>query len=91
MPLHWKPYTLPGPPQHWQFQPHGDPFPSIPKRAQANLGGAIGYAFDGTARPLALSLLAAGIVCLLLVLFSEKGKLFGPPDSQLGPTKMRNM
>ncbi|MDJ0643175.1 MAG: multidrug effflux MFS transporter [Erythrobacter sp.] len=55
------------------------------------LGGAIGYAFDGTARPLALALLAAGIVCLLLVLFSEKGKLFGPPDAALGPTKMRNM
>ncbi len=48
------------------------------------LGGAIGYSFDGTARPLALSLLAAGIVCLLLVLFSEKGKLFGPPEPEMG-------
>ncbi|MEM7781161.1 MAG: multidrug effflux MFS transporter [Pseudomonadota bacterium] len=55
------------------------------------LGGAIGYAFDGTARPLALALLAAGVICLLLVLFSEKGKLFGPPDRELGPTKMRNV
>lgn len=50
----------------------------------ALLGGAIGYAFDGTARPLALSLLASGIVCLVLVLFSEKGKLFGPSDAEMG-------
>ncbi len=55
------------------------------------LGGAIGYAFDGTARPLALALLASGIICLLLVLFSERGRLFGPPDAALGPTRMRNM
>ena len=57
----------------------------------AVLGGLIGYAFDGTARPLALALLASGIVCLLLVLFSEKGKLFGPPDAELGPTKMKSV
>ncbi|WP_379922435.1 multidrug effflux MFS transporter [Erythrobacter sp. R86502] len=52
----------------------------------ALLGGAIGYAFDGTARPLALALLASGLVCLVLVLLSEKGKLFGPsdPDMALG-------
>lgn len=47
----------------------------------AIIGAGIGYAFDGTARPLALALLASGIACLLLVLFSEKGKLFGPPDA----------
>ncbi|MEL6531084.1 MAG: multidrug effflux MFS transporter [Pseudomonadota bacterium] len=57
----------------------------------ALLGGLIGYSFDGTAKPLAIALLASGIACLLLVLFSEKGKLFGPPDAALGPTKMRNM
>ncbi|TRD12787.1 multidrug effflux MFS transporter [Erythrobacter insulae] len=51
----------------------------------AGLGGLIGYAFDGTARPLALSLLASGIICLLLVLFSEKGKLFGKPSAEMGP------
>lgn len=51
----------------------------------AVLGAAIGYAFDGTAQPLALSLLAAGLVCLALVLFSEKGKLFGPPEEAMGP------
>ncbi|WP_247270402.1 multidrug effflux MFS transporter [Qipengyuania sp. S6317L1] len=46
----------------------------------ALLGAAVGYAYDGTAQPLALSLLGAGLVCLALVLFSEKGKLFGPPE-----------
>lgn len=50
------------------------------------LGGAIGYAYDGTARPLALALFASSIACLLLVLFSEKGKLFGPPDEEMGPS-----
>ncbi len=49
----------------------------------ALLGGAIGYAYDGTARPLALALLASGLVCLVLVLLSEKGKLFGPSDSDM--------
>jgi DHA1 family bicyclomycin/chloramphenicol resistance-like MFS transporter len=48
----------------------------------ALLGGAIGYAFDGTARPLALALLASGLACLVLVLLSEKGKLFGPSDAE---------
>ena len=50
----------------------------------ALLGGAIGYAFDGTARPLALALLASGLACLVLVLMSEKGKLFGPSDAEAG-------
>lgn len=50
----------------------------------ALLGGAIGYAYDGTARPLALALLASGLTCLVLVLWSEKGKLFGPSDAELG-------
>ena len=57
----------------------------------ALLGGMIGYSFDGTALPLALSLLGAGLACLGLVLFSEKGKLFGPPDAQRGPTKMSSV
>jgi len=47
------------------------------------LGAGIGYAFDGTAQPLALSLFASGIVCLVLVLFSEKGRLFGPPEPEM--------
>ncbi len=50
----------------------------------ALLGGAIGYAYDGTARPLALALLASGLACLVLVLWSEKGKLFGPSDAEVG-------
>lgn len=50
----------------------------------ALLGGVIGYAFDGTARPLALALLASGLACLVLVLWSEKGKLFGPSDAEAG-------
>lgn len=49
----------------------------------ALLGGAIGYAYDGTARPLALALLASGLICLVLVLLSEKGKLFGPSDGDM--------
>jgi MFS transporter, DHA1 family, multidrug resistance protein len=42
----------------------------------AILGTIIGQAYDGTARPLALSLLVAGVATLALVLFSERGKLF---------------
>ena len=42
----------------------------------AVLGGAIGQAFDGTARPIAISLLVCGILALVMVLWSEKGKLF---------------
>jgi DHA1 family bicyclomycin/chloramphenicol resistance-like MFS transporter len=40
------------------------------------LGALIGQAYDGTARPLALSLLVAGILALGLTLYSERGKLF---------------
>ena len=40
------------------------------------LGSLIGQAYDGTAKPLAVSLLLAGLGALLLVLFSERGKLF---------------
>lgn len=42
----------------------------------AVLGAIIGQAFDGTARPLAWALLICGVLSLLLVLFSEKGRLF---------------
>ncbi|MXO74625.1 Bcr/CflA family efflux MFS transporter [Altererythrobacter aerius] len=42
----------------------------------AVLGAIIGQAFDGTARPLAWALLIAGVVSLVLVLYSENGKLF---------------
>jgi MFS transporter, DHA1 family, multidrug resistance protein len=40
------------------------------------LGVVIGLAYDGTARPLAVAFLLSGIVALLVVLWSEKGKLF---------------
>ncbi|WP_375289297.1 multidrug effflux MFS transporter [Qipengyuania sp.] len=45
----------------------------------AALGAFIGYAYDGTARPLALALLATAVLSLAFVLFSEKGELFGAP------------
>lgn len=51
----------------------------------ALLGGAIGQAFDGTARPIAMSLLICGLLALVLVLWSERGKLFrrvSPPGTR---------
>ena len=42
----------------------------------AVVGLIIGQAYDGTARPFALALLFGSVTALLLVLFSEKGKLF---------------
>lgn len=45
----------------------------------AALGSVIGYAYDGTARPLAFALLVTAVLSLAFVLFSEKGELFGPP------------
>ncbi len=42
----------------------------------STIGALIGQAYDGSARPLALALLAAGTVTILAVLFSENGKLF---------------
>jgi len=40
------------------------------------IGIEIGQYYDGTARPLAWALLTAGSLALLLVLYSERGKLF---------------
>jgi DHA1 family bicyclomycin/chloramphenicol resistance-like MFS transporter len=41
------------------------------------IGGVlVGLAFDGTARPLALTIVIAGLMALALVLFSERGRLF---------------
>ena len=42
----------------------------------AMLGAMIGQFYDGTARPMAIALLAAGSSALLLVRFSEHGRLF---------------
>ncbi|QYJ07827.1 multidrug effflux MFS transporter [Qipengyuania flava] len=49
----------------------------------ALLGAAIGYAYDGTARPLALALLVSASVSLIFVLYSERGSLFGPPEPDM--------
>ncbi|MGE3691162.1 MAG: multidrug effflux MFS transporter [Novosphingobium sp.] len=48
----------------------------------AVLGAGIGQAYDGTARPLAGAMLLAGFCVLALVLFSERGKLFGRSNLQ---------
>lgn len=42
----------------------------------ASLGSLIGYAYDNTPRPLIGSMVIAGIGALILVLYSEKGRLF---------------
>jgi len=43
------------------------------------VGVTIGQAYDGTAQPFAWSLLILSLIALLLVTFSERGKLFTPP------------
>lgn len=48
------------------------------------LGTAIGLSYDGSARPMAVALLAGGVLALGFVLFSERGQLFrrlNPPGS----------
>ena len=47
-----------------------------------SLGAVIGQAYDGTALPLALALLATAVISLAFVLFSERGELFGPPQPE---------
>lgn len=42
----------------------------------AGIGAIVGQAFDGSARPLAYALLAGGLASLLLVFYSENGRLF---------------
>ncbi|MEM9188101.1 MAG: multidrug effflux MFS transporter [Myxococcota bacterium] len=41
-----------------------------------SIGGLIGRAYDGTTRPLLLGYVALGVVCLLIVLITERGRLF---------------
>jgi DHA1 family bicyclomycin/chloramphenicol resistance-like MFS transporter len=43
----------------------------------AAIGLVIGQAYDGTAGPLAIALLIGSVLAFLLVLYSERGKLFG--------------
>ena len=47
----------------------------------AGLGAVIGHAYDGTPWPLAMSLVAIGLLTLSLVLYSERGQLFGHEPS----------
>lgn len=50
----------------------------------ALLGIVVGQLYDGTARPLALALLSFGVLSLIAVLYSERGRLFRrilPPGS----------
>lgn len=42
----------------------------------SSLAALVGQAYDNSARPLAISLLACGLVSLALVLYSENGRLF---------------
>ena len=44
----------------------------------AALGAVLDRAFDGTIRPMAFGFLGYGLVALLLVLWGERGRLFGP-------------
>ncbi|HZU62043.1 MAG TPA: MFS transporter, partial [Novosphingobium sp.] len=51
----------------------------------AGLGSLVGQAYDGTARPLAMTLVGTAVVGLALVLVSERGRLFRrvlPPGSR---------
>lgn len=48
----------------------------------AGLGILIGQAYDDSARPLAYALFICSLLSLLLVLFSERGKLFTRPGDQ---------
>jgi DHA1 family bicyclomycin/chloramphenicol resistance-like MFS transporter len=51
----------------------------------ALVGLVIGQAYDGTARPFALALLIGSVSALLLVSYSEKGKLFRRLNAPGGP------
>lgn len=50
----------------------------------ASVGIVIGQAYDGTALPLATGFVTCGLGALVLVLFSEKGRLFAPRDTGTG-------
>ena len=47
----------------------------------AVLGGVIGAAYDGTALPLAISMVLCSLASLAMVMFSEKGHLFTRPNA----------
>jgi DHA1 family bicyclomycin/chloramphenicol resistance-like MFS transporter len=47
----------------------------------AGVGVVVGQQFDGSVVPMAVGFLACGLACLLLVLWSENGKLFTRPGT----------
>jgi hypothetical protein len=51
----------------------------------ALVGIVIGQSYDGTARPFAFALLIGSSAALVLVLFSERGKLFRRLNKPGGP------
>ncbi|MXO60137.1 MFS transporter [Altererythrobacter salegens] len=51
----------------------------------AMVGMVIGQSYDGTARPFAFALLTCSVLALLLVLYSEKGRLFRRLNKPLQP------
>ncbi|WP_114521636.1 multidrug effflux MFS transporter [Altererythrobacter sp. ZODW24] len=51
----------------------------------ALLGSFIGSMYDGTARPLAISMLLCGFLALGTILYSERGKLFGRRVREIDP------
>ncbi|WP_379545648.1 multidrug effflux MFS transporter [Qipengyuania sp. DSG2-2] len=61
---------------------------SIRMTTGAVMGAAIGQAYDGTALPLAQSMVICSVVALGFVLYSERGKLFRRPSQAKRYQKM---
>jgi len=49
--------------------------------AGALIGLIVGQAFDGTVIPLGVGFLLLGLICLLVVLWTERGRLFMPQSA----------
>jgi MFS transporter, DHA1 family, multidrug resistance protein len=57
-------------------------YQSFAKGLLSSVAGAmIGQQFDGTTLPLVLAFLTSGILCLILVFWAERGKLFTRPGT----------
>ncbi len=54
----------------------------------AMIGLAIGQSFDGTTIPLVTGFLIAGLTALLIILVTERGRLFGPRDDAPRPAPL---
>ncbi len=55
---------------------------SVTTMMAAAFGGYIGHLFDGTSGPLLMGFAACGLGCLLLVMITEKGRLFGVSEDE---------